>query len=190
MSYQPASTPITVVDKTLRTGQRLVLTYGPDGYTAVVDGQEVCSGFSTYVRRNAVALADTPHVFEVPKIPGVVKERGRFGIPVGLTDAEADAVDGAQQEYEQAPVRRARASAPDAPTWTTRWYAWRPPVGTTYEDADGRVVTVLDHIAHWVEDGPSFGLDSQEGYVYEQVVRAATAEEVEALVVGKVDRLR
>lgn len=171
--------PITVLDKTLRTGQHLILTYGRGGFTATVDGDQACARFSTWARRDVVADPVTPHVIEIPRIPGATRTPGAFGVPVGLTEAEADAVDGARTEYEQGPVRRARAAAPHAATWTTPGQAFHPAPGTTYREGDGRAVTVLSVRKVWIDgDGRSFHLDQEDGYVEEGTVREATPSEV------------
>jgi hypothetical protein len=174
--------PVTVLDKRLRNGMRLTLSYGPCGYTAELDGTVTSRGFYSHVHRDAVDLPGTPHVFEVPLPPGGFADLrtppGRFGVPIGLTDTEADAVAGAHDTYHLGPGRWALAAVPDAPTRRLGECPHRHRAGTVLRDAQRRPITVVRvHQRHIDADGRSLGLGTDEGDLYTHTVRAATPRE-------------
>ncbi|MFE5853498.1 hypothetical protein ACFQ61_09840 [Streptomyces sp. NPDC056500] len=156
---------------------------------ARINGDVVYERFTSPVRRDVSPVADLPHAFKItllepnPTFPGSQHYVDRH---VGLTDAEADA---AKQEWGDRYVRAAIAAAPDAPHWTLHRFPYPMTPGMTTQGAGGEEVMVLGTLREeWTEDGPSFGLGQEEGYLYDLTVRALTSEEEFELLFHALDR--
>jgi len=175
------NTEITALDKHLRDGRHLQIHLVPHpedhGFwmQATLDGQRVPATYIAPVERDASPVPGLPHVIKV-----LLSKSSKMQ-PVGLTEAEADGIAAAKQEWGERPVRRAREAAPNAPTWKEKWFTVPPTLGSTQWVGD-RLVTILDRTSTWIpEDGRSFNLDAEEGYLWTATVRAATEEEAATL---------
>lgn len=175
---------VTVLDKRLRDGRHLVIekyatTFGRitgSRLRALVDGQVVAASFTAPVRRDTSPVPGLPHTINLPNLAP-----GRGWAPVGLTEEEADRIEQADREWKERPARVAREAAPHAPTWELGWGPRYLAAGTVFRFGD-QVLTVLCSTKRWIsEDGRSFNLDAEEGYLYNSTVREATAEEAAEL---------
>lgn len=186
--------PIRALDKRLRDGRRFTLDLVPQNENgrgskwsywmqASVDGEVVFDRFYASPERNCSEVPGLPHVIVIqftepnPELAGSPPRYVRR--PVGLTDAEADAIDAAKKEWTQRHVRAALAAAPDAPTWhLTNCPVPLSPGHTVWDYGRDEPVMVLRGTKRWVpEDGRSFGLDAEEGYLFSATVRALTPDE-------------
>jgi len=171
------ATPIRAIEKTLRDGRSFILDLVPrDGESkwvywmrARIDGEVVGDRFDASVERNRIDLDGLKHVIRIAV--------GHKWQPVGLTDAEADAIDAAKKQWTKRYEQAALTAAPDAPTWTVHAVPWKLRPGMTGYD-NGRPVMILKRVKKWwTEDGRSFGLDEEEGWLYSYLVRDLTDEE-------------
>lgn len=177
-------TPIRALDKQMPDGRRLTIDLvqqEEDSWSywmhARLDGKVTYDRFQASVNRAAVPPTITMQFEEplgLPAFPHAMKTVRR---PVELTDAEADQIEAAQQEWRERPGRIAREAAPDAPTWVLYNFLVPPPAGKiTYDD--GKPVMVLGQAGmRWVDDGRSFNLAAEDGYLFHVNVRALTSEE-------------
>lgn len=180
--------PIRALDKRLRDGRRLVIDLVPQSefsiwsywIRATVDEQITQDRFYAPVERGVTNMPDLPHVITIQFLePGPDGYQRYVSRAVGLTDAEADAIDAAIKEWTQRHVRRALTAAPDAPTWRIDGFTTPPLVGAVVHDHDrDEPVVVLKVTSRWIpEDGRSFHLDAEEGYLHTATVRALTPQE-------------
>ncbi|MEV8344506.1 hypothetical protein [Streptomyces niveus] len=177
-------TPIRALDKQMSDGRRLTidLVQQPDEswsywMHAELDGKVTYDRFQASVNRAAVPPTITMQFEEPlgnPAFPDAMKTVQR---PLELTAAEADQIDAAQREWRERPARIAREAAPDAPTWVVHDLPVAPPAGaiTVY---GGKLVMVLGQAGkRYVDDGRSFNLAAESGYLFHVEVRELTLEE-------------
>lgn len=173
--------PVRVLGKTLRDGRRFALYLVPHAdraqdwqMVALIAGQVTGGRFATHPHRNSGPPPGPglTHVLALPA-PGGRRQA------VGLTEHEARAVNAALREWEQRPARALRAAAPGAPTWPVELLTERPRVGGLLHDPHtGRDGIVLSTRAVRVEeDGWSFNLMAEEGWLYAATVREPTPAE-------------
>lgn len=182
-------TPIRALDKRLRDGRRFTVDLVPQhgskwGFwmQASVDGQIIVDRFTAPVRRNCSQVPGLPHVIMIrflednPDAPGHQRYRDR---PVGLTDAEADQIEAAKRDWTERYRRAALAAAPDALTWTlTNSPVPLSPGHMVWDFEREEPVMILHGTERWVDqDGRSFGLDAEQGYLFGATVRALTPDE-------------
>ena len=183
--------PLHALTKTLRDGRTFTLNLVPRGpqeplgfwMQAIIDDKVVRERFASFIRRNILDDQGTPHGIEItmevpdPDNPGFNKLARRL---ISLTGEEADRIEAATQEWTQRRIRRALETAPDAPRWKISDVAVPLLPGVVWQSGPGAdPVMVLEVDSRYVaEDGRSFHLDAEEGYLYSAVVRAPTEEEL------------
>lgn len=192
--------PIRALDKRLRDGRRITIDLVPrdadSGYwmVAEIDGQPASTAsnggmtrhgeFTAVIERDASPVPGMPHVIGVhidELCPDGYKRPVRR--PIGLADAEADGIEAAEREWRQRIDRRVRAAVPDAPTWTEEHHAFpaRPSIGWIITTTRGPAVVLDVTDRTWIDDdGWSFNLDAEQGWLYTVTVRAATPAEIAA----------
>jgi hypothetical protein len=185
-----------VLTKTLRDGGRLDISIAPFGSPDSSAWELVL----TRDGREWIRTRNHPREVAAPPAPGITHalpiDDGRDGgKAVGLTAAEADKITAAfKAHYERQAQRqkdrikaemaeaeaRARAAAPDAPVFTLSGPdgAAPPGPGETARLGDGRAVTGLrTWKKYYGEDGWTFGVMDESGYLYFSECREATPEE-------------
>ncbi|MFD6335095.1 hypothetical protein ACFWGI_36725 [Streptomyces niveus] len=171
--------PVRVLGKPLRDGRRFALYLVPHAdrahawqMIALIAGQITAGRFAERPHRNPASSPGLTHVLALPAPTGHRQA-------VGLTEQEARAVTTALREWEQRPARALRAAAPGAPTWPVELLTERPRVGDILHDPrTGRDGIVLGTRAVRVEeDGRSFGLMAEDGWLYTATVREPTPTE-------------
>ncbi|MFD6329264.1 hypothetical protein ACFWGI_06755 [Streptomyces niveus] len=177
-------TPIRALDKRMPDGRRLTIDLvqqEDDSWSywmhARLDGKVTYDRFQASVNRAAVPPTITMQFEEPLDLPAFPHAMRTVRRPVELTDAEADQIEAAQQEWRERPGRIAREAAPDAPTWVLYNYPVPPPAGMITYDG-GKPVMVLGQAGQrWVDDGRSFDLAAEDGCLFHVNVRALTPEE-------------
>jgi hypothetical protein len=181
--------PVVAITKTLRDGRTCTVTVKEDAGAPIaitaIDGEE---------------LGRSARAFQLakPYEPGLTHAIWAGRKQVLLTAAEADQVNQAVAQLDQdikaeretkgaEEAERVRTAAPDAPTWKIQdgsgygGSAFR--VGQTLREpykapGEARIVTVLTASQRYFsDDGMSFGVGDDQGYVYMATVREATPEE-------------
>lgn len=182
----PAS--IRALDKHLRDGRRFTIDLVPEHGTkwsywmrATLDGVVIYDKFTAPIERHSTGIPELPHVIRIrfTELDPTTQQKRYVDRPVGLTDAEADGIEKAKREWTQRYVRAALAAAPYVPTWQIGGFTGPPLVGNAiYDHERGEPVMILGTAGKmWTEDGRSFGLDEEEGYLYTATVRALTPVE-------------
>ncbi|WP_107661260.1 hypothetical protein [Nocardia suismassiliense] len=108
-----------------------------------------------------------------------VERRVRMAtLRVCLTGQDAARFDQARARWEKRPGELARSAAPDAAVHIWRALTWRPPPGMLIgSGTDFYVVLDIVVTRRIGEDGRSFHLDTEEGYLYDVRVRELSAAE-------------
>ena len=191
-----------LLTKTLRDGREFTLTIEPDPGRGQDPDQALAYHLRTHVdgETSTAFSAASPFELTEPPAPGVtcairvILPGSMEWKPVGLTAAEASQVKEATARWIQARkdrrsaqrdalADRVRAAAPGAPAFTISSPDGAPAgIGETVRDRDGRAVTGLrTWRKHYPEDGWSFGVMAESGYLYFSEVRGATPGEREEL---------
>ena len=179
-----AAAAVRALSKPLRDGRRFALYLVPAAgrpgdweMVALIAGRIAGDPFARRPRRNTGPPAGPgiTHVQPLPPAPGGQRQA------VGLTEPEFRRITTAVRDWEQRPARALRAAVPGAPTWQLDLLLDRPPVGVIVHDSvTGRDGIVLSTRARRVEeDGWSFGLMAEEGWLYVATLREPTPAELE-----------
>ena len=185
------SPPVRVFGKQLRDGRSFALYLIPrrgDPWShqalALIQGRIVTEPFGLVVRPpRASPVPGLPHVLSVPLTTGTGKGAGSAGeVAVGITDNEARAIECTSRAWDRRQADALRAAAPGAPTWKIKHEPEALWVGMVMWDVHARTHAVVLAVSrHWQDgDGRSFGLTTEDGWLYAATVRAALPQEMTA----------